>query len=184
MYFMSELRHTSEITPVFADKIRNASFKAAFGLIISKETGNLLVALRSSEVASPNTYSIFGGQFDDYESPDEALEREIFEETGYPIFGTYKPLSIQYDSNNDAAFHTHIAFSPEDFEPQLNWEHDSAEWMSLEKLKEIPENMLHQGMLQLINNPLVFDEILKITQHYTQNMNKECAVKRNDSFDY
>jgi 8-oxo-dGTP pyrophosphatase MutT (NUDIX family) len=173
MFVMTELKHKSEITPEFSSNVEQASDRAAGGLIISKSTGDILIALRSSEVENPETYGIFGGRFDDFESPEEALEREIFEETGYPIFGTYQQLSIFYSKDSDFAYHTHIAFAPDNFQAELNWEHDSAKWVSLEELTEMNKDKLHQGVAKLIENAAVMSELTIITNHYKSKLSKE-----------
>ncbi|MAW98076.1 MAG: hypothetical protein CMN72_00135 [Sphingomonas sp.] len=179
-----ELRHSSQNTKDFNELVGNASDRAAGGLIISKSSGNILIAMRSSEVEHPDRLGIFGGRFDDYESPEEALEREIFEETGYPIFGPYKPLSISYDRESDFAYHTHIAFAPDDFEPDLNWEHTKAEWVSLDELVSKEPNQLHHGIAQLLQNEAVINELKSITNHYLNNMSKERSNDLDNEFSY
>ena len=179
-----ELRHTSQITPDFKNDVEAVSDRAAGGLVISKATGNILVAKRSDQVEHPNKMGIFGGRFDDFESPEEALEREIFEETGYPIFGTYQPLSIFHSPQDDFAYHTHIAFSPDDFSAELNWEHSEATWMTLDEVKAIPKEDLHHGIKALLDNSHVVKELESITQHYQQDLDKEQAVDQENQYSY
>lgn len=175
------IHHTSEITSRIRDNIENASDRAAGAIIVSKQSGKILIGERSDEVEHPNKLGIFGGRFDDFESPENALEREIFEETGYPIFGRYKPLSVYLSEDNAFVYHTHIAFAPTDFEPELNWEHADASWMSLEELKSIPKENLHHGIALLLDNTPSMTELTLITNHY---MNKEQSVKSEPSHSY
>jgi 8-oxo-dGTP pyrophosphatase MutT (NUDIX family) len=181
---MAELKHKSEITPEFNSLIEKAKDRAAGGLIISKSTGDILIALRSSEVENPDTYGIFGGRFDDFELPEDALEREIFEETGYPIFGTYQQLSVFYSEEHDFVYHTHVAFAPDNFQAVLNWEHSSAEWVSLEELKKINKDKLHHGISKLIENKAVIKELTAITSYYKQKLNKEQTNDQKNEISY
>ncbi len=179
-----ELRHTSQSDADFIHSVQSVSDRAAGGLIIAKDTGNILIAKRSESVENPNKFGIFGGRFDDFETPDEALEREIFEETGYPIYGTYKPLGIFYSEKDDFAYHTHIAFAPTQFEPELNWEHTSAEWISLEALMQIPKEELHHGVSQLLDNIAVINELKSITEHYSNDLSAEPANDHENDLSY
>lgn len=176
-----KLLHSSQLTPNNKAEIDAASDRAAGALIISKSSGNILIAKRSSEVEHPNKMGIFGGRFDDFETPEEALEREIFEETGYPIFGQYKPLCIFHSPDDDFAYHTQIAFSPDDFEVNLNWEHTESMWISLEDLKTIPVDKLHHGIASLLENDAVINELHSITQHYAL---KDPSVEQERSHSY
>jgi 8-oxo-dGTP pyrophosphatase MutT (NUDIX family) len=172
---MKDFKHSSEISLNLRARIEGASDTAAGGLIISKSTGNILIALRSDSVEDPETYGIFGGRVDHFESPEEALEREIFEETGYPIFGTYQELGVLYSEDNDFSYHTHIAYSPTDFVPNLNWEHTKAEWVSLEALLDMDKNTLHYGVAALLDNKSAISDLTNITNHYLNKVNKEQA---------
>lgn len=181
---MTTLSHHSKVTPELQEQLDNASDRAAGGIVISKSTGNILLGMRSSQVEDPSTYGIFGGRFEDYESPEEAVEREIFEETGFPIFGTQLPLSVFYSKENDFAYHTQIAMAPNDFKSELNWEHDKAEWMSLEQVLAIPKDKIHHGLAKTLENPDVIAELKKITGHYLSNSLKEQANDSENNLSY
>jgi len=181
---MTKLLHYSKIPPNLSQEIETAKDRAAGGLIISKSSGNILLGLRSNEVESPNKYGVFGGRFDDFESPEEALEREIFEETGYPLFGGYKPLCVYYDEATQFAYHTQVALTDHDFSPELNWEHSEAKWLSLKEVLNIPEHDLHEGLALALSEPDVIKELTNITNHFKVKSFKNDSVEQDTDFSY
>ncbi|MDZ5474014.1 (deoxy)nucleoside triphosphate pyrophosphohydrolase [Bacillus sp. 31A1R] len=55
------------------------------GAVITYERGEILCALRSPKMSSPNVWEFPGGKIEKGESPEEALIREIQEELGCAI---------------------------------------------------------------------------------------------------
>jgi 8-oxo-dGTP diphosphatase len=59
------------------------------GLILENSEGKVLLQLRDDKktIPYPNSLGTFGGQVEEGESPEEAIEREVREEIGYELSG-------------------------------------------------------------------------------------------------
>jgi 8-oxo-dGTP diphosphatase len=57
------------------------------GLLIENKEGKVLLQLRDNkpDIPYPNCWGTFGGQIEEKESPEEAIEREIMEELEYKL---------------------------------------------------------------------------------------------------
>lgn len=98
------------------------------------------------------TWDLPGGKVDDGETPEIAVVREIFEETGISL-----PTSaIRYygqfyvrDPKKDFTYHIFEAFLGDAPPPaQLSWEHSEGRWMTLEEAMQLP---LVPGELECID---------------------------------
>jgi len=116
-------------------------------LLIAKDTGRLLLVLRSNEVNEPGTWGIPGGAIDDEdESEVSAAKREAHEEVGYR-----GPIEIHASYVFKAAkfrYFNFIGIVPKEFEPRLDWENDEAGWFSMDELP----SPLHFGLKALLQN--------------------------------
>lgn len=119
--------------------------QAAGCIFISKDTGRILLALRSDEVMEPHTWGTWGGKIDAGENPVDAIHREIDEETGYD--GTFKISHIYTYRDGDFRYYNYIVLVPTEFSPQLNWEHDASKWV---EYGEWP-SPLHFGLAELLH---------------------------------
>lgn len=72
--------HTSQISP-------NPSIRTVHvvGAILSRDTGEILCALRSGQMSNPYVWEFPGGKIELGETPEEALIREIYEELSCTI---------------------------------------------------------------------------------------------------
>lgn len=121
--------------------------QGAGAIIKSSKTGRYLLALRSDEVMEPNTWGIWGGKIDSDEVPVEAVLREIDEELGnITIINKPKLLYTYHDKENDFKYYNFLIIVKDEFKPDLNWEHNDAEWFSLDKFPK----KLHFGLKELI----------------------------------
>lgn len=116
-------------------------------LLIAKDTGRLLLVLRSQEVNEPGTWGIPGGAIDDEdESEVSAAKREAHEEVGYrgniEIHQSYIFKAAKF------RYFNFIGIVPNEFTPRLDWENDEAEWFSLDELP----SPLHFGLKALLQN--------------------------------
>lgn len=128
-------------------------------LLIAKDTGRLLLTLRSKYVNEPGTWGIPGGKIDsESESPKSAASREASEELGYsgPIYMV--PAHVFKAGN--FKYHNFIGVVPSEFKPSLNWESEAANWF---KLDDLP-SPLHFGLQSLLSNS--DDLIMKIIQNH------------------
>lgn len=114
-------------------------------LLVAKSTGHVLLLLRGEKCNEPGTWGLPGGKIEPNESALAASVRELEEEAGWdgevnvlrePIFVFEEP---------DFEFFTYFGFVDDEFEPQLNWESDDAEWFALTRLP----HPLHFGVKAL-----------------------------------
>lgn len=115
-------------------------------LFVAKDTGRILLFLRSDHVNEPNTWNLVGGKIDYGETPKEAVAREIEEETGYG--GDYKMGIIHVFKYKNFRYYNYLAVVPFEFTPQLNWEHSSSKWI---EYGEWP-SPLHFGLADVIKH--------------------------------
>ena|GEM_PF-762073 len=120
--------------------------EAAGCIFIAKDTGKILLAHRSSKANEPNTWGTWGGKIDGAETPKDAIERELEEETGF--YGSYKitPLYVYNDGN--FKYYNYLVVIPFQFSPELNWENDNAKWV---EFGDWPEPM-HFGLKALLQH--------------------------------
>jgi 8-oxo-dGTP pyrophosphatase MutT (NUDIX family) len=148
--FKLKIKKLNEITSekdhsIYTDKEgKHWGQQGAGGLFYCPATGRYLVSHRSLLVNEPNTWGTWGGKIDENESPEEALKREIKEETGYK--GTYSLKHIYTYTDNDFKFYNYIIEVPEEFEPNHSWETQGHEWVTL---NDMPQPM-HYGLKALI----------------------------------
>ena len=117
-------------------------------LPIAEETGRILVAYRSSRVLEPHTYGVFGGAVEPRESPKAAAKRELAEETGYR--GRVKLVKAYRFEDGEFTYHNFLGLVPEEFEPRLDWETESADWIEFDELLSLRPK--HFGLEALVKN--------------------------------
>lgn len=133
--------------------------KAGAGaIIVARDTGNLLMPLRSQRVEQPNTWGTWGGAIDSSEDPARAAKREIQEEAGYegriemiPLFVFKHPSGFRY--------HNFIGLVDEEFEPTLDWETQKAKWVPFNRLPR----PLHFGLQAVLEDSGAVEKLKKFT---------------------
>lgn len=126
-------------------------------LLIAKDTGRLLLTLRSKYVNEPGTCGIPGGKIDrESESPSSAATREAKEELGYS--GSIRLIPAHVFKAGNFKYYNFIGVVLSEFEPSLNWESSSADRF---ELKNLP-NPLHFGVQLLLANS--GEKIIEIIQ--------------------
>lgn len=117
-------------------------------LPICRSSGKILIPMRSKEVNEPHTWGVFGGKVDGNETPLQAAERELVEETEYK--GKYEiiPAYVFEAPTGDFEYHNFIGIVEEEFVPEFNWETDFAKWMTLGELMAAKPK--HFGLKKLL----------------------------------
>ena len=116
----------------------------AGGIFYAEKTKKFLLAFRSEYVNEPHTWGVWGGAIDRKESPEEAVKREIREETGYE--GKYKLIPLYVYQKGDFKYHNFLIVIPAEFTPSLDWETEKFGWFAL---NEFPSS-LHFGLKALM----------------------------------
>lgn len=117
-------------------RIIMAENKQASGvLIIARDTGRMLLLLRSSDSSKPKTWALLSGGVEEEETHFEAVQRETQEEVGFD------PSKIDYYYNGreykgDLEFHFYLGFVDEEFIPVLDSENDDYTWVKKDNLPE------------------------------------------------
>lgn len=124
----------------------NGQTKAAGGLIIAADTGNVLTVLRSYKVEDGRTWCGVGGKLEEGETPVVAARREIEEEIGYN--GSMQLLPAFVYDTSELLFYNFIGVVPTQFVASLNWESDGYGWTPL---KDIPKP-IHYGLAALLKD--------------------------------
>jgi len=106
---------------------------------------------------------------DNAEDYIEAAHREVYEETGFTLFNEIKPLA--FFESNDSVYTTMLTYIPQETSPELNWEHDEANWVSLSELSNL--NDLHHGLKALIENVKISNELQEICSYYQNKANSQ-----------
>lgn len=120
--------------------------RIAAGVIpIHPESETIIMIRRGMDQSHPNTWSFFGGKYDDIDgNPKETAKREFKEESGMGNFKyniSTKPIYINDD--NHLRFYNYAVLVDERFVPDLEKEGEAQDygWFSLDNL---PHNM-HPG---------------------------------------
>lgn len=122
--------------------------EAAGAYLVARDTGRVLLVLRSAHCTQPYTWSCIGGAIDPGEDVEEALRREVWEELRYD--GPLEVRPIRAFLAGTFVYHNHIGYVPREFTPQLNWENDEGVWVDPEELDDWPD--LHPGVEWLLDN--------------------------------
>lgn len=121
--------------------------EAAGCIFVARDTGRILLAHRSNEVDyEPETWGTWGGKVDAGETPKDAVEREVEEETGFS--GRYKIHPLYVYRDGEFSYHNYMVIVPFEFTPQLNWENQGSAWVEYGQWPE----PLHFGMEELIKH--------------------------------
>lgn len=119
-------------------------------LILSSDTGRILLQQRSGTTTHPRSWGFFGGRSEGEERPVETITRELQEEIGLiPDIKKFYPLYKYTSPDKKFVYHTFVVLVLEEFTPHLNNESDGYCWVSMNNWPR----PLHPGVkAQLYNN--------------------------------
>jgi 8-oxo-dGTP pyrophosphatase MutT (NUDIX family) len=113
---------------------------AAGCIIVAEDTGRWCLQQRSDSVSDPGVWSTWGGGREPGETLEQAVRRELAEEGGYT-----GPLKLKH-LHTSPQYATYIAFVPQEFEPEINFE--SKDWCWADQ-DQLPEPM-HPGLVEAL----------------------------------
>ena len=134
------------------------TIKAAGALILAKDTGRIMLNLRSKFTSHAGTWSFWGGMVEDNEQITEGLSREIFEEMGtIPNIKEVLPLDIYHSADGNFQYYTMLIIVEKEFIPELNRESDGYTWCRIGKYPK----PLHTRAKKLLYNSSVKSNLIK-----------------------
>jgi 8-oxo-dGTP pyrophosphatase MutT (NUDIX family) len=122
------------------------------GLFLAKDTGRFLLLLRT-QGKTAGTWGLVGGKKEPGDTtPIDILNREIAEEIGtVPSIEKIVPLELFTSTDENFQYNTYVLIVDREFIPELNAEHASWAWCSLNAWPK----PLHQGVKNSLNNRVV-----------------------------
>lgn len=141
--------------------------QGAGAIILAKDTGRILLPLRSRLVEQPNTWGVWGGAIDEEEDPASAVRRELSEEVGYNLqIDELIPMYVFEDPRVGFKYSNFLAVVPTEFKPKLNWETQNFMWIEFGKWLA----PLHFGLKSLLQHS--GKQILQEVQKYKKDQPK------------
>lgn len=129
--------------------------EAAGCLLLCSSTKRFLFGLRSSLVDEPLTWAGWGGAIDLSESPEQAVIRELREETGYNGRLSIEPLCKFRKPG--FTYHNFLIVVDIEFTPTISPESSEYGWFEFEKLP----SPMHPGVTYCLQNRESFSTILR-----------------------
>lgn len=118
--------------------------QGAGAVFLAEDTGRILIQHRSAYVNEPNTWGVIGGAIDSGEDPQEAMQREVQEETGY--HGPMRVEKLYVFQSGKFRYTNFLVTVPHEFSPHHGWESQGHIWTTLDDLPE----PLHFGFKSLL----------------------------------
>jgi len=130
-------------------------FCIGIGVIMeNKITGTILLLRRSSDLEfGAGIWDDIGGRMHQFETPEEALRREVSEETGLSDFVILKPIDVSnYYRGEKKAENQMVVITywcqTDKLDITLSPEHDAYQWLSPKKALTLTEDPNIQRLIQ------------------------------------
>ena len=131
--------------------------KGIGAIILAKDTGRIMLNLRSEYTSKPKTWSFWGGMVESNEQIFEGLSRELFEELGkIPNVKKVYPLDLFFSEDKKFNYYTVIIIVEKEFIPELNKESNGYAWCDIGTWPK----PLHEGAKKLLNNKNIKKNLL------------------------
>jgi 8-oxo-dGTP pyrophosphatase MutT (NUDIX family) len=139
-------------------------YKAVGTTFLSKETGRILLNLRSGKVKYPHTWSFWGGKIEKNEEVLDALRRELKEEMGFvPPMQKLNPLDTYTSKDKTFIYYTFVILTDNEFIPTLNHESSGYAWVDIAKYPK----PLHDGANVTLTNRKNISKLKQLLQSQT-----------------
>lgn len=127
--------------------------RAAGCLFLARDTGRILLSHRSLAVLEPGTWGTFGGAVDDGETEEEAVAREVLQETEYAGRFELLPLA-RFAHASGFTYQNYLAVVDSEFQPVLDGENQGFAWVDASALlsSDPPVQPLHPGLDYLLKH--------------------------------
>lgn len=96
--------------------------------ILKNADGKLLILEKDSKWQLP------GGRMEESETPEEALKREINEETSISDFVIEEPLEVRLSNSGNTYMVTFLCYTPDNPEVKLSVGHQDYAWIGKDKI--------------------------------------------------
>ena len=141
----------------------NTPLQGAGALFLCPTTERVMLALRAKHKSHSMCWSLWGGKFEEGETPKEALDREIMEEMGVvPKINKYYPFDIFESKDKHFKFYTFVCIVDEEFIPTLNDENAGYCWVNIGTW---PKPM-HSGARKSFCNSTAQEKLTIITEQH------------------
>lgn len=131
------------------DALKRTGFYGTAGagcVFLARSTGRLLLCHRSKDVEQPGTWGNWGGAINRGENPEEAVQREAYEETGHA--GPFHLTPLFVFAKGDFRYYNYLVTVDEEFTPHVDWESQGHKWVEYGQWPQ----PLHFGLVALFQH--------------------------------
>ncbi len=143
-----------EIEDIHHKALKDTGFWGSQGagcIILARSTDRILLCHRSKDVEQPHTWGNWGGAIDPGETPEEAAQREAYEESGHP--GPFEAIPLFVFESGSFRYSNFLVVVDDEFTPtppsRQNWETQGHQWCEWGQWPQ----PLHFGLVSLFNDP-------------------------------
>lgn len=141
------------------------TIKASGCIILSEQTGRMLLQLRKPDRKNKNYWGFWGGGSEPGELPVQTIERELQEELGFlPEITKFYPIHKMVSNDQSFEYDTFLATTPAEFIPTINGESEGYAWVNYDRYP-VP---LHPGAKLVLQNPRIMSKITTIVDQVRQ----------------